>query len=185
MMSYSMLVDLSISLLAENIHLKADKEDLIAGQETLQKYLAIIETNGISVEKYKDSINCLEKACDELKEALKKKDAELKAVRHYYNECLKDLKKAHAEVNELTEKLECLLCHATGSKLSKSTYSLRTMESAVNDEVQECCEEARAEAIKEFAERLEANFEISSAYSFGYFKCQIDNLVKEMVGDTE
>ena len=34
--------------------LKADKEALIAGQETLQRYLAIIEANGISVEKYKD-----------------------------------------------------------------------------------------------------------------------------------
>jgi hypothetical protein len=32
-----MLVDLSISLLEENKHLKADKEALIAGQETLQK----------------------------------------------------------------------------------------------------------------------------------------------------
>jgi chromosome segregation ATPase len=80
MMTFSMLVDLTMSLIEENKHLKADKEALIAGQETLQKYLAIIEANGISVEKYKNSINCLEKACDELKEALKKKDDELKAV---------------------------------------------------------------------------------------------------------
>ena len=45
--------------------------------------------------------------------------------------------------------------------------------------------DVHTEAIKEFAERLEANFEISSAYSFGYIACQIDNLVKEMVGDAE
>ena len=43
----------------------------------------------------------------------------------------------------------------------------------------------KAEAIKEFAERLKNKFEISSAYSFGYFECQIDNLVKEMEGDAE
>ena len=44
---------------------------------------------------------------------------------------------------------------------------------------------AKAEAIKEFAERLKNKFEISSAYSFGYIACQLDNLVKELVGDTE
>lgn len=59
-----------------------------------------------------------------------------------------------AEIDELTEKLECLLCHATGNKLSKSTYSLRTMEVAVNDEVQKCCEEAKAEAVKEFVNEI-------------------------------
>ena len=90
-----------------------------------------------------------------------------------------------AEIDELTEKLECLLCHATGSKLSKSTYSLRTMESAVNDEVQECCEEARAEAIKEFAERLKKKM-VDMCYAedayIPYPFTFIDNLVKEMVG---
>jgi hypothetical protein len=91
-----------------------------------------------------------------------------------------------AEIDELTEKLECLLCHATGSKLSKSTYSLRTMESAVNDEVQECCEEARAEAIKEFVERLndKACHDMNDGEAIVYC-CDIDNLVKEMVSDTK
>lgn len=125
------LVDLTLSLLEENKHLKADKEALIAGQETLQKYLAIIEANGISVEKYKDSINCLEKACDELKEALKKKDAELKAVRHYYNECLQDLKKAHAEIERLS-----------GEQIEERTRR----KNAVN-----AYHEARAEAFKDCA----------------------------------
>jgi len=174
-------------------NLQDTNEALINGQETLQRYIKVIESGCVSVERYnaivealtkesqerrKDTIACLEKSNDELRSALKKKDDELKAARHYYNECLKDLKKAHAEINELTEKLECLLCHATGSKLSKSTYSLRTMESAVNDEVQECCEEARAEAIKEFAERLK---EIYATHDGLWIT--IDNLVKEMVGD--
>lgn len=91
-----------------------------------------------------------------------------------------------AEIDELTEKLECLLCHATGSKLSKSTYSLRTMESAVNDEVQECCEEARAEAIKEFAERLKKKM-VDMCYAedayIPYPFTFVDNLTKEMVGE--
>ena len=44
---------------------------------------------------------------------------------------------------------------------------------------------ARAEAIKEFAERLKADFEKPCAYDFVCIERRIDNLVKEMVGDTE
>ena len=92
-----------------------------------------------------------------------------------------------AEIEELTEKLECLLCHATGSKLSKSTYSLRTMEVAVNDEVQKCCEEAKAEAVKEFAERLKEQMLINLEPDCWIWQVEgcIDNLVKEMVGETD
>jgi chromosome segregation ATPase len=163
-----MLVDLTISLLEENKHLKADKEALIAGQETLQKYLAIIEANGISVEKYKDSINCLEKACDELKAALEKKDDELKAVRHYYNECLKDLKKAHAEIERLKEQLN-------------SKYKWENM-------LGKKIKEVKAEAIKELNARI-------YAYKTGIFikgeeliiipRSDYNEILKEMVGDTE
>lgn len=101
---------------------------------------------------------------------------------------IKESNRQQAEIERLTKegeklqyKLECLLCHSTGSKLSKSTYSLRTMEMYVNDYIQECCEEAQAEAVKEFAERLKA---VSHPYANTQmvFELQIDNLVKEMVG---
>jgi hypothetical protein len=97
--------------------------------------------------------------------------------------CLDLINRQQAEIEELTHKLECLLCHATGSKLSKSTYSLRTMELAVNDEVQECCNEAKAEAIKEFAERLKERTRTTLEYCEVVLESDIDNLVKEMVGD--
>ena len=51
-------------------------------------------------------------------------------------------------------KLECLLCHATGGKYSKAGYSLKNMERMVTDYIEECCEEAVAEAL---AERREEN----------------------------
>ena len=50
---------------------------------------------------------------------------------------------------QLVYKLECLLCHATGGKLSYYTYPLRTMESAVSDYIQDCCDEAVREALAE------------------------------------
>jgi hypothetical protein len=46
--------------------------------------------------------------------------------------------------------------------------------------------EAKAEAIKEFAERLKDNFPYKNAcYTFEGIEYRIDNLVKEMVGDVE
>jgi hypothetical protein len=59
-----------------------------------------------------------------------------------------------AEVDELIHKLECLLCHATGSKLSYHTYTLSTMESAVTDYIQECYDEAYDEARAEVAREI-------------------------------
>lgn len=59
-----------------------------------------------------------------------------------------------SEVEELTYKLECLLCHATGGKLSKSTYPLKTMEVAVTDYIQECYDEAHDEARAEVAREI-------------------------------
>ena len=46
-----------------------------------------------------------------------------------------------SEVEEIIYKLECLLCHATGSKLSKYTYDLRTMEMVVTDYINESYDE--------------------------------------------
>lgn len=46
-----------------------------------------------------------------------------------------------SEVEELIYKLECLLCHATGGKLSKYTYDLMTMEAVVTDYIDEAYSE--------------------------------------------
>ena len=98
------------------------------------------------------------------------------------------IKSQQAEIDQLIYKLECLLCHSTGGKLSKYTYSLETMYSAVDDEVQDCCEEIRAETIKEFAEKLKAEFlddkQIVNMAWVNSIK-HIDNLVKEMVGGND
>lgn len=43
---------------------------------------------------------------------------------------------------ELEYKLECLLCHATGNRLSKSNYTLKVMEDAVTEHVYTIVDEA-------------------------------------------
>lgn len=56
--------------------------------------------------------------------------------------------------DEIVYKLECLLCHATGGKLSYHTYPLRTMEISVDDFVQECCDKAVEETLAGRGEKL-------------------------------
>ena len=46
------------------------------------------------------------------------------------------------ERDEITHKLECLLCHATGNRYSKSTYSLEFMCCMVNDYIETRIDEA-------------------------------------------
>ena len=46
------------------------------------------------------------------------------------------------DYEEAVYKLECLLCHATGNRLSKHTYSLGVMMRAVCDHITDVCNEA-------------------------------------------
>lgn len=64
-----------------------------------------------------------------------------------------------AEVEEMIYKLECLLCHATGSKLSKHTYDLRTMETAVTDYINESYDEGYRDAKSEVAMEIFAEID--------------------------
>ena len=48
--------------------------------------------------------------------------------------------------DEVVYKLECLLCHATGGRYSKSGYQLSDMERMVTDYVESRIEEAVEEA---------------------------------------
>jgi alanyl-tRNA synthetase len=158
------------SAIAESMNGRIDKGwrvhcCLVRGAEVIVVY----ERN----EEVHDSITCLEKAYDELKAALKNKDNELKAARHYYNECLKDLEKAHAEVERL--------------QAYKTLYEDLNAE---NLETISCIKnaiaQARAEAIKEFAERLKKHYDEYDGYDEIYVRHIRDNIdftLDDMVGD--
>ena len=113
---------------------------------------------------------------------------DLDFLRCFINRQKAEIERLEKYGEELQHKLECLLCHATGNKLSKSTYTLRTMESAVTDYIEDCCreaeEEARAEAIKEFEERQFDEARKKTLYDgkvdLGILKHISRNLVKEM-----
>lgn len=46
------------------------------------------------------------------------------------------------EYEEVVYKLECLLCHATGGRFSKSSYSIVDMEHMVDDYIESCIDNA-------------------------------------------
>lgn len=96
-----------------------------------------------------------------------------------------------AEVEELIYKLEYLLCHATGGRLSKHTYDLRTMETAVTDYLDESyCEgkeegykNAKAEVAREIFEALDKKIfhHIPDLYTFEIYT----ELKKKYTGESQ
>ena len=59
-----------------------------------------------------------------------------------------------SEVEEIIGKFECFLCHVTGSRLSKYTYDLRTMETVATDCINETYNDGFGEGYKECAREI-------------------------------
>lgn len=64
-----------------------------------------------------------------------------------------------SEVEKLICKLECLLCHVTGGRLSKHTYDLATMETVATDCINETYNEGYGEGYKDCATEIFAEIE--------------------------
>ena len=101
----------------------------------------------------------------------------LKKIEHFAD---KTIEKQSAEIDDLINKLECLLCHATGGRLSKHTYPLKVMETEVTDAMNGNYNQGYDDGIKEFAERLKKGKQYSVVPV-----AVIDWVAKEMVGDEE
>ena len=61
------------------------------------------------------------------------------------------------EYEEAIYKFECLLCHATGNRLSKHTYSLSVMERAVCDHITDVCNKTVEAVLEERKEKDKKN----------------------------
>jgi hypothetical protein len=147
-------VDLINRQEAEKAELKETLNATIAGQETLQKYLAEKEAK---IEKLKEESETLEKLYmsflptpQTAAEQLKKHQAERAKNEH--------LRELYAEIERLKEKNR-LACQCTPKAIRR----------------------AKSEAIKEFAERLKELMK----YEAVIYDRHIDNLVKEMVGESK
>ncbi len=136
--------------------LQSEKEALINGQETLQKYIA---EQKAEIADLQDEIKCEKETNEHL-------SAENIALQ---KEC--DYQKA--EIERLTEAgKEAVSCFTR----MESLYKIKCKELEI----------ARAEAIKEFAERLKGLLSLNVRLSnedYLDIATDIDNLVKEMVGD--
>lgn len=120
----------------------------MTGKEIKKALWRLKSTKDYLREKYQEDLkNC---KYPELKPLIKKTYEDNKKAFDIAIKAIEDYNRQQAEITAITDKLESLLCHATGSKLSYSTYPLDTMYSAVNDYIEDCC----YEAIKDYKEDL-------------------------------
>lgn len=84
------------------------------------------------------------------------------------------------DYEEAVYKLECLLCHATGKKFSKHTYDLSEMEMAVDDYIDDLCNEA-VQDVKEVKHGrwiIERDEKCPKFYSIYCSNCSYQSMVK-------
>ena len=79
----------------------------------------------------------------------------------FYGDCPLPDVVPKSEVEKLICKLECLLCHVTGGRLSKHTYDLGTMETVATDCINETYNDGYGEGYKECAREIFEEIETS------------------------
>ena len=92
--------------------------------------------------------------------------------------------------NEVVDKLERLLCQATGNLLSKSTYPIEVMEEQAMDYVQRRCDEAVKESDSEKLQYLADQIKLRFYYHFeeiipSVMSDEIDEILKEIESEDE
>ena len=119
---------------------------------------------------------------------IKRQQAEIEAHKHYYNECLKDLKNAHAEIERLKKENTVL---REDNHILATEYAVKAKSEAIKEYEEKLHPyklhygNLRMEIAREFADRLK-----EKAYTNNYcqevvLKDDIDNLLKEMEEETE
>lgn len=132
----------------------------------------------ITIEDIVDLINRLNSENEILKElnqqVRKEKNKLMEAQLFLAKQCDKLQEKNDRQQETIKTLRNCVEQHHIIRKDGKSPLSLLT-------------EEIKAEAIKEFAEKLKINYSkpLFAVGSYNEFIREVDNLVKEMVGDTE
>ena len=81
-------------------------------------------------------------------------DMVMKDALDLINRQKKEIERLQKHLAETQSKLEDLLCEATGGMLSKHSYTSEVMTRYAHEHLLKCCDDERAEAVKEFAERL-------------------------------
>ena len=129
-----MLSDTLLQLAADTIQkLESENDRQKAEIEALQMENKQLQSDVITANQY------YEHTKEQLEKAIK--------ISQRSNQRFKEAKK---ELNETQEKLEALLCEATGGMLSKHTYTAEVMITQAHEHLLKCC----YDEVKEFAEGL-------------------------------
>ena len=100
----------------------------------------------------------------------------------FYGDCPLPDVVPKSEVEEIVGKFECFLCHVTGSRLSKHTYDLRTMETVATDCINETYNDGYAEGGREVAWEIfeEIEREIDSIRGMNFAMQALDDFLAEL-----
>lgn len=96
--------------------------------------------------------------------------SEEECLKQMLEDALSLINRQKAEIDNLIYKLECLLCHVTGSRLSKHSYALRTMETVATDCINETYNDGYGEGYKDAAREIFAEIEeiIKDPHTVGF-----------------
>ena len=180
--------------------LQADKEALIAGQETLQKALAEkneeFENQSQNFKVLVSDHRTLQQSFDNLKGLYEAEKAKVEKAKEKCIGFAKELQTAKAELKETTEKFNCQqyvytdlsdIIKEKNAEIEKLQADNSSMQSTLA-KMSMGVEQAKAEAIKEFAERLKTQKTTAIScdlFEEGVRKSDIDNLILDftkMVG---
>ncbi len=139
------------------------------------------------IDKLTCDYGCYKVSATDVVEQLK---AEIEALISGQKTLQKALTEKDAEIERLREAKEQLEVKSS-EEIHSLNAEIRTLKKTNEAYTRECkrivslIPKARAEAVKEFAERLKKRFESWSSYSGALILANVDVLVKEKAGDTE
>ena len=125
--------------------------------------------------KYEYDTACKEYILHDCIRLIKQKQDEVKAYKHYYDECLKDLKKANTENERLQGAIDMYE--------EERKYHFEMSRQRIAEAIKEFAERLKSTNLYEFIEEYYENAELCYEVRQDQFEEYCDNLVKEMVGD--
>ena len=131
---------------------------------------------------FEDDRDCLLVLNKSILDLINRQKAEIQALREDIHNRKTRENKLRSKIKSFRAEIERLQSESIGKcELAISMRNDNNLDSNCNY----CIDKSKAEAIKEFAERLKEIITMSPKSSILLDKWYIDNLVKEMVGDTK
>ena len=139
--------------------------------ELIYKTLDLINRQQAEIENYSNNTKTMSDSIYKMQKLIESQQAEIERLKHEREVLIEDIHHSADQINEQIEEIERLTINMNAFGLGMKREKERA-------------DTIRAEAIKEFAERLKESNHGSLSYCTGWVDFDdIDDLVKEMIGE--